>query len=139
MIDNLYRALVVDDEEALRKLAIRALQREGFSCDSAANGLEAEKLIQSNRYDAVITDLRMPERHGHALASELLQAKDRPVVIVLTGIVEPKLAKDLTARGVDCIEFKPVNYALFAAKVWCLVSRRKKEKTHGSEAHGVER
>jgi HD-like signal output (HDOD) protein len=133
-----YRALVVDDEAALRNLTIRALHREGFSCDSAANGLEAGKLIQSNRYDVVITDLLMPDRNGHALASDLLASEDRPVVVILTGVLEPKLARDLTARGADCIEFKPVNYALFSAKVRGLVSRRRQRDDIGESSgeHG---
>jgi HD-like signal output (HDOD) protein/CheY-like chemotaxis protein len=121
------RALVVDDEAAVRNLTIRALQREGFSCDAAVDGVEAEKLIRSQRYDVVVTDLKMPNKNGHALASELLVREDRPLVVILTGVLEPRLTKDLTARGVDCIEFKPVNPLLFAAKIKALVDRRRQQ------------
>jgi HD-like signal output (HDOD) protein len=51
--------------------------------------------------------------------------KNRPVVVIVTGVLEPKIAKDMTTRGVDSIEFKPVNYPLFAAKVRGLVDGRK--------------
>lgn len=119
-----YRALVVDDEAVLRILMMRALCREGFTCDAAGNGLEAGKLAQSQRYDVVITDLMMPDRNGHALACELLQSADRPLIVIVTGVLEPRLAKDLITRGADCIEFKPVNYAMFAAKVRGLVRHR---------------
>ena len=125
MTDNPYRALVVDDEPAVRTLAIRALQREGFSCDSAADGVEAEEMIPAQRYDVVVTDLRMPNKNGHALASNILLMADRPAVVILTGVLEPKIAKDMITRGVDCIEFKPVNYPIFAAKVKGLVDGRK--------------
>lgn len=123
MTDTLYRALVVDDEAAVRNLTIRALQREGFSCDAAPDGLEAKQWLDSHRYDVVVTDLRMPNRHGHALASELLALKDRPVVVILTGVLEPKLARDLTLRGADWIQFKPVDYLRFAAEVRVLAQR----------------
>lgn len=119
-----YRALVVDDEVLVRNLTVRALGREGFTCDTAGDGNEALKLLRANRYHALVTDLRMPNRHGHALAVEVLGMKDRPTVVILTGVLEPKLAKDLIARGVDYVEFKPVNYELFAAKVKALALRR---------------
>ena len=123
--DNCYRALVIDGEPPLRSLVCRALNREGFACDATGDGLEAKRLIASNRYDLVVTDLRIPKRHGHALAAELLGRPQRPVVAILTGLLEPRLAGDLIARGVDCFECKPVNYELFAAKLAALVWRRR--------------
>ena len=125
MADNSYRALVVDDEAMVRNLTIRALNREGFSCDAAADGLEARQRMKANRYDVVVSDLQMPNMHGHLLASELLLSEGRPIVVILTGVLEPKLAKDLLVRGADSIEFKPVNYNLFAAKVKAMVTRRR--------------
>lgn len=125
MADKYYRALVVDDEPAVRNLAIRALQREGISCDAAADGVEAEQMLPGGRYDVIVTDLRMPNKNGHALASDILLMPNRPLVVILTGVLEPKIAKDMTMRGVDCIEFKPVQYPLFAAKVRGLVDGRK--------------
>jgi HD-like signal output (HDOD) protein/CheY-like chemotaxis protein len=119
-----YRALVVDDEPALRNLAVRELSRQGFVCDAACNGLEAKEMSAATSYDVVVTDLRMPEMNGHALAVELLAIKNRPVVVILTGVTEPKLAKDLIARGVDDILFKPVDHGILAAKVRALVERR---------------
>ena len=123
MTPSTYRALVVDDEPALRTLLMRALMREGFSCDSAGDGAQAQDWLQRERYDLVVTDLRMPNVNGHTLAVEVLQIKVRPVVIVLTGVLEPRLAKDLLARGVDGIEFKPVDYSLLSAKSKALVER----------------
>ena len=48
----------------------------------------------------------------------------RPVVVILTGVTEPKLAKDLIARGVDDIVFKPIDQGTLAAKVRSLIARR---------------
>ncbi len=124
MSDKPYRALIVDDEPAVRILATRAMQSEGFSCDAAADGEAAEEKISSCSYDVIITDLRMPNMNGHALASNILLQEDRPAIVILTGVLEPKIAKDLTSRGVDYIEFKPVDYYLLAAKVKGLVNGR---------------
>jgi DNA-binding response OmpR family regulator len=121
------RALVVDDEMALRKLTVAALTAEGIQCDTAADGEEAWSRIResSSNYQLVVSDLLMPKRHGHSLAVELLSLPERPLVVVLTGVLEPKLAKDLLMRGVDDIQFKPLNFSTFAAKMRCLIDRRK--------------
>ncbi len=128
MTDTLYRALVVDDDPAVRKATMRAFVEERFSCDAAANGTEAKQLLAANRYDVVVTDLQMPNGHGHALAMELLAIEDRPAIAVLTGMLDPRLAKDLIGRGVEFVEFKPVRYDLLIAKIKALVSRR-----HGAQ------
>ena len=119
-----YRVLVVDDEIALRLLLVREFTRIDCECDGAQNGLQAMDLIRSRHYDAVVTDLRMPERNGHWLATELLKLPSRPVVVILTGVTEPKLAKDLIAHGVDDIVFKPIDQGTLAAKVRSLIARR---------------
>jgi hypothetical protein len=72
----------------------------------------------------VVTDLRMPEMNGHEFAVDLLGKKDPPVLIVLTGVTEPKIAKDLLARGVDDIMFKPIDQGVVAAKISALVEQR---------------
>ena len=119
-----YQALVVEDDAAIRRLTIRALGQQGFVCDGAEDGLEARRMIASRHYDLVVTDLRMPKLHGHALASELLVLKDRPLVVILTGMLEPRLGNDVLVGDADCIEFKPVDYDLFSAKVKALVVER---------------
>ena len=116
------RALVADDEPAIRRLMTAALHREGFHCDSADDGKSAAAHIESTHYDLIIVDLAMPNRHGHSLVVDLLAKPQRPIVVVLTGLLEPKLAKDLMARGVDDIVFKPVEFLPLAAKLRSLES-----------------
>ncbi len=118
------RALVVDDELQVRKLVGRALAKEEFACDYAADGIEALEHVVETHYDLVVTDLRMPNRHGCSLVGDLLRLPSRPVIVVLTGFAEPTLTKALIRRGIDDIVFKPVNFAAFGAKVKGLVQRR---------------
>lgn len=122
-------ALVVDDEAAIRRLTVRALKEYDFRCDEAVDGEQALSLVWQRKYDVVVTDLRMPKRHGHSLAIEVLAIeRDRPAIIVLTGVLEPKLASDLIARGIDDVQFKPIDFRLFGAKVRALCLRRRKLK-----------
>lgn len=126
MDEPLY-ALVVDDEPAVRLLTARALTQHGFTCDEAENGDQASELLGEREYAVLVTDLRMPRRNGHSLAVEVLgRGENRPLIVVLTGVLEPKLAADLVARGVDDIAFKPIDFNMFGAKVRALSERRKK-------------
>jgi len=108
--NEVYDALIVDDEPGLRQAMARAFTRSGFRCGLAADGLQARTLLAERQYDLVVTDLRMPEMNGHQLVVELLERDDRPVVIVVTGVTEPKIERDLRSRGVDELLFKPVDY-----------------------------
>ena len=127
MDEHTYRALVVDDENPVRALTVASLTREGIECDEATDGDVALRLCRATAYDVVVTDLRMPRKHGHALAVDLLEHEARPAIVVFTGLAEPRLVKDLLARGVDDVVFKPIDFTLLAAKVKSLVGRRREK------------
>jgi DNA-binding response OmpR family regulator len=129
------RALIVDDEPAIRELTARALKSYSFTCDEASDGEEGWEMASRRDYQVVITDLRMPKRNGHSLAVELTaRGSNRPLVVVLTGILEPRLAEDLIKRGVDDITFKPVDFTLFGAKIKALCERRLKRSEANEKA-----
>jgi DNA-binding response OmpR family regulator len=123
-----YRALVIDDDVLIRTATGRALGLEGFKCELAANGRQALEKLGERRFDLVVTDLMMPDIHGHKVVVELLAMSPRPAIVVLTGMGELKLLKDLMARGVDDIFFKPVNYDVVVLKSKMLVQRRLSEE-----------
>ena len=110
MKDSSVQVLVVDDEWTIRQQLSRALGSFGIRCECAVNGDDALDRFVQRRHALVVTDLRMPARNGHSLAVSLLDRHDPPVVVALTGVNEPRLAKDLMARGVAEVVFKPVNY-----------------------------
>ncbi len=118
------RALVVDDETISRRMIEFSLQQEGFECDSAKDGIEASEQLGEHSYDVVVTDLQMPRKSGFQLVQELLTIEPTPLMIVHTSLIEPRVASELIAHGVDDIVFKPVDYAAFASKVRALLLRR---------------
>lgn len=126
MVSQQLKSLIVDDEPIARQMLGFALGKEGFHCVHASDGAEAIECLEREAFDVVVTDLRMPNKHGHALAVELLTWKDAPVIIVHSSIDDPGMTKDLITRGVDDIIYKPANYAAFAAKTKAMVQRRKK-------------
>ncbi|HUP81733.1 MAG TPA: response regulator [Pirellula sp.] len=132
-----FTALVVDDDALIRQATARALRQEGFTCDMAENGVIALKKLQENSFDLAIVDLHMPEMNGHQLIVESLAMKNRPAIIVLTGIPDRRLVQDLFLRGVEDIVAKPVNYDILTSKAKSLVERRKLAEMNASETDRI--
>ncbi len=108
-----HRILVVDDEDNLRDVLVEVLKRDGHEVDSAVDGTEGLRCIESARYDLVITDLRMPGIEGPGLYEALRRRypDDPPRVIFMsanTGIEE--YASFLSGTGEPALE-KPFNLA----------------------------
>ena len=137
MSSSQYRALVVDDDDAVRRLAVRAFSDAGFECNDVVDGTQAGALLDLVHYDLLLTDLRMAGGNGHVLALKALAKPRRPLVAVLTGVMEPRLAADLIARGVDDIIFKPVDFPLLATKLKGLLDRRPRQEAPRLEAAGA--
>ena len=79
--------LVIDDEPSLLRGVARGLRREGYTVATAANGRYALAQLQVQRYDVILSDLRMPELDGRAFYA-LLRQHDPALgqrVIFLTG------------------------------------------------------
>ena len=68
-----YRILVVDDEKPMRRLIADLLSKYGHQCMTANNGIEALDQFNRNTFNAVITDIGMPEMDGIALTREAFQ------------------------------------------------------------------
>lgn len=131
-----YRALVVDDDENLRDLVRLTFDREGLRCDVAEDGVVAENHLRQRQYDVVVCDLRMPRKHGHQLVSEILSKPSHPMVIVVTGVVEPRLVADLFGRGVTDVISKPLDYRVLAVKIKALLDRRQAVNAQVGAADG---
>ncbi len=117
-------ALVVDDERQVLALLLRALEENGYACDAALNGEEALQYMSKASYDLVVTDLRMPRMHGHALITRLLELEIVPVIVVVTAVADPRIVLDLYLRGVSEVSFKPVNIEILMAKIAALMHLR---------------
>ncbi|SHI71850.1 two-component system, chemotaxis family, response regulator CheY [Malonomonas rubra DSM 5091] len=82
------RVLVVDDSPTMRQLIVFALRRiPGLQIDEAGDGIAALKLMSSERYDMLLTDINMPLMDGLKLISLLRndqQYSDLPIVVITT-------------------------------------------------------
>jgi PAS domain S-box-containing protein len=79
--------LVVEDEDELRRLAVRELEERGYLVLAAANGVEAMEVARSleRPIDLLVTDVVMPEMNGVELAQSLLELWPSVAVLFMSG------------------------------------------------------
>ena len=82
--------LVVDDDESTRGMVHSVLTRHGFAVEVVNSGNEAISRLTSNRYDAVVLDIMMPDGSGHQVLEVL--AVQRPGVKCVVVISATSLA-----------------------------------------------
>ncbi|HAW59247.1 MAG TPA: response regulator [Bacteroidales bacterium] len=76
------RILVVDDERAIRKTLREILEYEKYSVDEAQNGQEAIEKVQSNDYDVVLCDIKMPGIDGIEVLEKVQEQGETPVIMI---------------------------------------------------------
>lgn len=76
------RVLVIDDEEALRRLLRVTLQGAGYQVVMAANAQEALRLVAETRFDILLVDVLMPDMDGHQLCKEIRKTSNVPIMMI---------------------------------------------------------
>jgi CheY-like chemotaxis protein len=105
--DAKYNVLVVDDNESVVKALTTMLSRRGYRCESATNGIEAMQKVNQSNFDAVITDLEMPEMDGIVLMRELRQHFSDLPVMVMTGCSDDSVMEMAISAGAKDLLWKP--------------------------------
>ena len=109
MIKQPARLLLVDDDPSLLKLLGMRLSSEGYQVITAASGPEALRLLQKEKIELVISDLRMDEMDGLALFGEIQKRHTGLPVIILTAHGSIPDAVSATQQGVFSFLTKPVD------------------------------
>ncbi|KPL00418.1 MAG: hypothetical protein AMJ91_04835 [candidate division Zixibacteria bacterium SM23_73_3] len=79
------KVLVVDDEERICSLLIDTLSALGYDALGAKNGKEALALLETEKLDLVITDVRMPKLNGLSLLKNIKNKNPLLPVLIITG------------------------------------------------------
>ena len=101
------RILVVDDEEHVRELLRDILETEGYGVALAEGGREALSLFEKEDFNALFTDVGMPEMSGWELARAVRQRKHDIPIAVITGWGEAVSSNKRDAAQVDWVVAKP--------------------------------
>jgi DNA-binding NtrC family response regulator len=80
------RILIVDDEPGIRKLLAVSFKREGYDVHVASSGSEAMKVCESETFDVMLSDVRMPGGvNGHQLVRWLVVRAPATRVVLMSG------------------------------------------------------
>ena len=101
------RILVVDDEEYVRDLLRDILEKEGCEAVVAEGGHQALSLIENGSFDAVFTDVGMPDMNGWELSRAVRERNSNIPVAVITGWGEAVGSHERQAARVDWVVAKP--------------------------------
>ena len=109
---ELYRIILVDDEEEVRKSIVRKIgwEEAGFQvAGDAENGEDALEKIEALEPDVVLTDIRMPYMDGLTLAERIRQKYPSMKIVIFSGYDDFEYAKQAIKLNVTEYILKPVN------------------------------
>jgi DNA-binding NtrC family response regulator len=111
--------LIIDDEEPLVRLATRTLQQLGYTpvgFTSSTKALAAFR-AEPQRFDAVLTDERMPGMSGSALIREVRGIRDGIPIVLMSGFVGAAIARRAREAGAEEVLKKPLSARDLAASL----------------------
>ena len=110
--EKTYRVLLAEDSDANRFILQAYLEIAGHQVDSASNGVEALKLAETSRYDAILMDISMPEMDGLETTRRVRASAGENTgtpIIALTAHVQKEIREQCTEAGMNDFLTKPVS------------------------------
>lgn len=104
------KILIADDEKPIRDSLKLVLEEEGYITDVAGDGEEALQKIQSDNFDIVITDIKMPKLDGIQLLESTSKTAPETFFIIMTAYASVKTAIDALRQGAYDYLIKPVEF-----------------------------
>jgi DNA-binding response OmpR family regulator len=120
--------LVVDDEEIVREVVVRYLEREGYRTLEAGDGDEARRLIERDAPSLVVLDLMLPGTDGLALCRWIRSRGELPVIMLTARAEETDRIVGLEL-GADDYVTKPFSPRELAARVRTVLRRATPSET----------
>ncbi|HET8528464.1 MAG TPA: response regulator transcription factor [Gaiellaceae bacterium] len=119
---NVSRILVVDDDDDIRGLVRKLLERSGAEVHEAPNGREGLREFHARRPDLVVLDVSMPELDGWSVLERIRDMSDVPVLMLTARGDELERVRGLQA-GADDYVVKPFGKQELVARVQALLRR----------------
>ena len=129
------RILLAEDNAMNQKVALRLLEKLGYSADVATNGLEAIEALERQQYDVVLMDVQMPELDGLDATRRIYErwpAESRPHIIAMTANALPEDREACFAAGMNDYVAKPI-------RAEELVAALKRVKPLAAAGNGLDR
>lgn len=134
--------LIVEDDLTFSKMLKTWLERKGFNADTVSNVLNAEKILSKQKFDLVLSDLRLPDKDGLYILSWMKKKQINSPVIIMTSYAEVQNAVEAMKQGASDYIAKPVQPDLLLEKIQDALHKNQstsikieKEKKHSAIIH----
>lgn len=104
------KILIADDEKPIRDSLKMVLDEEGYFTDVAADGEEALQKIESENFDIIITDIKMPKLDGMQVLESASKISPESFFIIMTAYASVKTAIEALRYGAYDYLIKPVEF-----------------------------
>ena len=131
------RILIVEDDRGIAQLIRKTLEREGFTCQIAGDGLEALRQFQSLVPDLLILDLMLPQLDGLEVCNRIRQQNNEtdPYILMLTAKGEELDRIIGLSTGADDYLVKPFSPPELVARVRALLRRRLRDDQNSGQIY----
>lgn len=94
-----HRILVVDDERSMREFLEILLTKEGYTVSLAANGVEACQAIEKEKFDLLITDIKMKDINGIDVLKKAKEISPETIVVMISAFATAETAVEAMKEG----------------------------------------
>lgn len=124
-VPETYTILVVDDEEPVRRLAVRMLTWTGYQAMEAGHGREALAAMEEHGQSIhlVLTDIKMPGMSGRELGAQVARRWPGKPVLYMSGFASEVFAGGLLEPGAPFLA-KPFTQEDLAAKIRSMLQKK---------------
>jgi two-component system nitrogen regulation response regulator NtrX len=103
------KILIIDDEKAIRRSIREILEFEQYSVEEAEDGAQGLEFALKNKYDVILSDIKMPKLDGIELLQKLIDAHCESALIIMSGHGNIETAVDAVKKGAYDYLAKPID------------------------------
>lgn len=103
------RILIIDDEKSIRRTLREILEYENFKVEEAGDGLEGLTLVQKEKFDIILCDIKMPKMDGMEALDKFMDANVDAPIIMISGHGNIETAVEAVKKGAYDFIQKPLD------------------------------
>lgn len=103
------KILIIDDEKSIRKTLREILEYEKYQVDEASDGVEGIAMVQKEKYDIVLCDIKMPKMDGIEALDKIMQISPDTPIVMISGHGNIETAVEAVKKGAFDFIAKPLD------------------------------
>ena len=118
------KTLLVDDDEFIRDSLSMAFTNKGCFLETAVNAEEGMQALQKERFDIIISDLRLPGKDGLEFFKSVRTSQPHSLCVLITAYRDKLISSQVSAMGIHDFIEKPFSVGLLVKSLVQLIQSR---------------